>query len=48
MNYQAPAVRDYGTVVEMTEALGISGSEDGMSKMVPIHHNPLPSIPIIP
>ncbi|MGH2951271.1 MAG: lasso RiPP family leader peptide-containing protein [Solirubrobacterales bacterium] len=37
--YEAPAVRDYGDLVELTAALSVNGSEDGASKAVPLHHS---------
>jgi hypothetical protein len=49
--YVTPTVRDFGTVVDLTQSLGIGGLEDGASKMDPQHHNilpPLPSLPLIP
>ena len=44
MSYEAPQVRDYGTVVQVTQAITLNGPEDGMSKLVPIHH----SVPAVP
>lgn len=38
--YERPRVQDYGTVLQMTAAQGLFGSEDGGSKMLPNHHNP--------
>ena len=35
--YEAPIVRDYGSLVELTEATGFTGAEDGGSKLL-IHH----------
>jgi hypothetical protein len=35
--YSAPQVSDYGTLVDMTAAVGFTGPEDGASKLV-IHH----------
>jgi hypothetical protein len=37
-NYERPEVLDYGTVVEITEATGFTGAEDGGSKLL-IHHS---------
>ena len=49
--YVTPSVRDFGTVIDLTQSLGLGGMEDGASKAQPNHHNilpPLPSIPLIP
>lgn len=51
--YTTPSVRDFGTVADLTQALGIGGTEDGASKAQPNHHNLLPpiilpSLPLIP
>jgi hypothetical protein len=48
MGYETPEIRDYGTVIQMTQALGINGTEDGGSKMLPLHHFPTPSAPLLP
>ncbi|MGH2951270.1 MAG: lasso RiPP family leader peptide-containing protein [Solirubrobacterales bacterium] len=36
--YEAPTVRDYGDLVELTAATGFTGPEDGGSKLL-IHHS---------
>jgi hypothetical protein len=41
--YVAPAVEDYGDLVEITQATGFTGQEDGGSKLL-IHHE-APSAP---
>jgi hypothetical protein len=46
MTYVRPEVADHGCLIDITAALGINGSEDGASKMLPLHHNPT-SLPII-
>jgi hypothetical protein len=51
--YDTPSVRDFGTVADLTRALGIGGIEDGASKAQVNHHDVLPpivlpSIPLIP
>jgi hypothetical protein len=40
MKYTKPAVRDYGTLVEITQFMGLFGTEDGASKAIPNHHEP--------
>lgn len=35
--YEAPRLRDYGTIVELTQAQGFTNEEDGGSKLL-IHH----------
>jgi hypothetical protein len=47
MNYEKPTIVDLGDLLEMTQALGISGTEDGSAKSSPVHHN-LPSLPAFP
>ena len=37
-SYERPEVADYGSVVEMTEATGFTGPEDGGNKLL-IHHS---------
>jgi hypothetical protein len=37
-SYERPEVVDYGSVVEITEATGFTGAEDGGSKLL-IHHS---------
>ena len=37
--YDRPVIADYGTLGDLTEALSVNGAEDGMSKVVPIHHS---------
>ena len=39
MEYEPPVVVDYGSVLELTEAIGLQGSEDGGSKMFPLQTN---------
>ena len=46
MTFEAPQVMDYGTLVELTEASGFTGAEDGGSKLL-IHHD-VPSLPAGP
>jgi hypothetical protein len=51
--YTTPAVRDFGTVADLTRSLGIGGIEDGASKAQVNHHDvlpplALPSIPLLP
>lgn len=46
--YEAPVVEDAGTLVDLTQALSINGDEDGMSKAVPMHHQPPASAPASP
>jgi hypothetical protein len=48
MTYARPEVADHGTLLDLTEALGINGTEDGASKVIPFHHNPTPSVPVGP
>ncbi len=45
--YTTPTIKDYGTVAELTAAAGLFGTEDGASKLLPMHHglDPLPSSP---
>ena len=38
--YEAPTVEDLGDLPTLTQAMGLFGTEDGASKLVPIHHNP--------
>ena len=38
--YETPVVIDYGTLVEITAATGLFGSEDGATTLIPFHHNP--------
>jgi hypothetical protein len=47
MSYVTPSVRDYGSLRDMTMALGLFGTEDGASKLIPFHHNPT-SFPAVP
>ena len=42
MQYEEPAVVDYGDLLELTEAVGLFGTEDGGTKMLPFHHNTTP------
>jgi hypothetical protein len=42
----APTITDYGSLAELTAALGISGPEDGATKSAISHVTP--SLPIIP
>lgn len=44
--FETPRVKDYGTLVELTEAAGFVNQEDGGSKLL-IHHVP-PSVPVGP
>ena len=44
--FEAPEVKDYGTLVELTEATGFTGAEDGGSKLL-VHHV-TPSVPAGP
>jgi hypothetical protein len=37
--YCRPAIVDYGSLVELTEAIGVNGAEDGASKLIPFHHS---------
>ncbi len=46
MTFEMPCVKDYGTLLELTEASGFTNAEDGGSKLL-IHHVP-PSAPIGP
>jgi hypothetical protein len=44
--YEPPEVNDHGDLVELTTAIGLTGTEDGASKSLPFHHNlSLPSLP---
>jgi hypothetical protein len=44
--YEPPEVNDHGDLVEMTSAIGLTGTEDGASKTLPFHHNlSLPGLP---
>ena len=40
--FETPVVRDYGTLLEMTEASGFVCEEDGGSKLL-IHHVSAPA-----
>jgi hypothetical protein len=42
MDYEAPEVVDYGDLLELTAAVGLFGTEDGGSKILPTHHNVTP------
>ena len=42
--YHPPLIHDYGSLVELTEASGLTGPEDGGSKML-IHHESTPGGP---
>jgi hypothetical protein len=46
--YEKPSITDYGTIRDLTAALGFFGPEDGASKMIPPHHEPepTPSLPM--
>jgi hypothetical protein len=48
MRYEKPEVVDYGTLQDVTAALGLFGQEDGGSKIQPFHHVPTPSTPAGP
>jgi len=39
--YEPPVVRDFGDLVELTQASGFTGAEDGGSKQL-IHHDAPP------
>lgn len=45
--YETPKVEDLGTLPDLTLAVGLTGLEDGMSKLVPFHHD-APSAPVGP
>ena len=38
-HYERATVRDYGSLVDLTRAISINGTEDGGSKVVPFHHS---------
>lgn len=42
MRYDAPKVTDLGTLQDLTLAIGLTGPEDGASKMVAMHHSETP------
>jgi hypothetical protein len=42
MRYDAPKVTDLGTLTDLTLAIGLTGPEDGASKMVAMHHSEIP------
>ena len=42
--YERPAIRDLGSLTELTQATGFVGSEDGANKLL-IHHVSSPSQP---
>jgi hypothetical protein len=42
LSYEKPAVIDYGTLLELTEATTITGPEDGASKIDTNNHHSLP------
>lgn len=44
-SYTPPELRDYGSVVELTEATALFNEEDGASKLIPNHHIPPASTP---
>jgi hypothetical protein len=46
MKYEAPVVVDYGDLLELTAAVGLFGTEDGGTKILPNHHNTSP--PLVP
>ena len=49
MRYDAPVVKDLGTLTELTQAVGLVGPEDGASKMLQMHHSETPvSLPLGP
>jgi hypothetical protein len=44
--YEPPKVEDHGDLVEATAAIATTGTEDGASKALPLHHNvSVPSLP---
>jgi hypothetical protein len=45
--FVAPEIKDYGTLTELTAAVGIAGAEDGASKALLTSHV-LPSLPLGP
>ncbi len=42
-SYESPDLEDYGSLTDVTEASGLTGAEDGGSKLL-IHHSG-PSVP---
>lgn len=42
MQYEEPAVVDYGDLLDLTAATGLFGTEDGGSKVLPNHHGTTP------
>lgn len=42
MRYETPVVVDYGTLVELTEAMTFFGTEDGGNKFDTVDHHSLP------
>jgi hypothetical protein len=45
LRYDKPAVIDYGTLLELTEASFRFGPEDGASKIDTVNHHSLPTLP---
>jgi hypothetical protein len=46
VKYIKPAVADFGSLADITEATAITGlTEDSLNKAIPIHHNPPTSGP---
>ena len=45
MRYETPAVVDYGTLEDLTEATVIIGCEDGASKLTTSNHHSVPTSP---
>ena len=48
MSYVCPEVVDLGDLLELTQATGLFGAEDGASKLIPMHHVPTPTAPAGP
>lgn len=42
MQYEEPIVVDYGDLLDLTAAVGLFGTEDGGTKILPTHHNLTP------
>jgi hypothetical protein len=46
MEYEAPEVRDYGDLLQLTAASGTFGNEDGTGKVVSVHADPLAEVTV--
>ena len=46
MAYEAPQIRDYGDLLELTAAAGTLGSEDGAGKVVTAGVDPIAQVTV--